>query len=237
MATANLSSNLHEIELPPGWPNRSSWTDLLAEQLASPQFQQLTTRIELERRQCDVYPPTAEVFNALRLCSPRNVKVVILGQDPYHGPGQAHGLSFSVRSGIPLPPSLRNIFRELEDDLGIDRGENGDLTSWARQGVLLLNTVLTVRQNEANSHRGLGWEDLTDAIIGHLGQSDRSMVFVLWGRSAGRKRNLIGDQHCVIESAHPSPLSAYRGFFGSRPFSKINEALRKSGLGGFDWAA
>ena len=162
--------------------------------------------------------------------------MVILGQDPYHEPGQAHGLCFSVKPHVPIPPSLVNIYKELEDDLGCYIPNNGYLEKWARQGVLMLNTVLTVRAHQANSHKDIGWEQFTDAAIRVLADQDRPMVFVLWGKPAQRKREMIyNPKHLILESAHPSPLSAYRGFFGSRPFSKINEYLKENGLAPIDW--
>ena len=165
-----------------------------------------------------------------------NVKVVILGQDPYHGDNQAHGLSFSVQKGIALPPSLLNIYKELESDLGIPVAKSGDLTAWAKQGVLLLNTVLTVRAHEANSHRGQGWETFTDAVITSLNQSDHPIVFVLWGKPAQSKGKLITNpNHLILKAPHPSPLSSYRGFFGSKPFSQINEFLEKTDQTPIDW--
>ena len=162
--------------------------------------------------------------------------MVILGQDPYHEPGQAHGLCFSVKPHVPIPPSLVNIYKELEDDIGCYIPNNGYLEKWARQGVLMLNTVLTVRAHQANSHKDIGWEQFTDAAIRVLADQDRPMVFVLWGKPAQRKREMIyNPKHLILESAHPSPLSAYRGFFGSRPFSKINEYLKENGLAPIDW--
>ena len=184
-----------------------------------------------------IYPPADDIFNALHLTPLKEVKVVILGQDPYHNEHQAHGLSFSV---LPdqreIPPSLQNIYKELHDDLGCYIPNNGYLKKWADQGVMLLNTVLTVRAHQANSHRGIGWEEFTDAAIRILAGQDRPMVFILWGRPAQRKKEMIHNpKHLVLMSAHPSPLSAYRGFFGSHPFSRTNEYLEENGLAPIDW--
>ncbi|WP_433477993.1 uracil-DNA glycosylase [Spirillospora sp. CA-142024] len=182
-----------------------------------------------------VYPPRDDLFNAFRHCPFDRARVLILGQDPYHGPGQAHGLSFSVRDGVRLPPSLRNIYKELGTDLDVPAAESGDLTRWADQGVLLLNAVLTVRGGEAGSHAGKGWEDFTDAAIRALNDKSERVVFVLWGAYARKKARLItGPQHTVIESAHPSPLSAKK-FFGTRPFSAVNKALVDAGLPEISW--
>ncbi|MBR3069723.1 MAG: uracil-DNA glycosylase, partial [Lachnospiraceae bacterium] len=185
-----------------------------------------------------VYPPSTDIFNAFAFTPLEHVKVVILGQDPYHEPGQANGLCFSVHKGIRIPPSLVNIYKEMSSDLGCPAPENGDLTGWARQGVLLLNTVLTVRAHAANSHRGIGWEEFTDAAIKVLADQDRPLVFILWGTPARRKKALIyNPKHLIIESPHPSPLSASSGFFGSRPFSRTNDYLVRCGLTPIDWAA
>lgn len=183
-----------------------------------------------------VYPPMNDIFHALDATSYENVKAVILGQDPYHGPNQAHGLSFSVQKGVKLPPSLRNIFLELKEDLGYEPPDHGCLEKWAEQGVLLLNTVLTVRKGQAASHKGQGWETFTDRIIELLNEREQPVVFILWGKHAAAKKELIDEsRHVIIESPHPSPFSARRGFFGSRPFSKTNEALRKMGREEIDW--
>ena len=193
-----------------------------------------------ERRVHRVYPPHPQVFAALHLTPFASVKAVLLGQDPYHGPGQAHGLCFSVPPGVDIPPSLRNIYAERQGDLGLDSPPHGNLEAWARQGVLLLNTTLTVRAGQAGSHRGRGWERFTDEVIRSL--ADRStdpVVFILWGAAARKKRSLIIDagqeRHAIIESAHPSPLSAHNGFFGSRPFSRTNQALEAAGRDPIDW--
>ena len=182
------------------------------------------------------YPPLEDLFTAFRLCPPEEARVLILGQDPYHKAGQAHGLSFSVRPGVPVPPSLRNVYKELRQDLGVEPPPNGDLTGWAAQGVLLLNAVLTVREAKPGSHANKGWEHFTDAAITALNELENRVVFVLWGGYARKKAELIDrERHTIIESAHPSPLSARNGFFGSRPFSKINAALRAAKKPEIDW--
>jgi uracil-DNA glycosylase len=211
------------------------WRAALADELAKPYVRQLAEFEAKERAASTVYPATENVFAALATTPLRDVRVVIIGQDPYHGEGQAHGLAFSVLPGVPLPPSLRNIYKELEDDLGVAPPPNGCLSGWARQGVLLLNTVLTVRSGEAHSHARQGWETLTDAILRTVA-ARRQAVFVLWGGPARKKRPLIGDAP-VVESAHPSPLSSYRGFFGSKPFSQVNAALVAKGDAPIDWSA
>ena len=214
----------------------AAWKALLDDQVAMPYFQRLAKFVDGERAQHEVYPPAELVFESLRLTAPENVRVLILGQDPYHGPEQAHGLSFSVQRGVKIPPSLRNIFQELQSDIGCEPPEHGCLESWAEQGVLMLNTVLTVRAAEANSHRKQGWESLTDWMIEVVDSLPQPIVFVLWGSPAKKKRKLIlADRHLVIESAHPSPLSAYRGFFGSKPFSQVNEFLAAKGQTEIDW--
>jgi uracil-DNA glycosylase len=203
-----------------------SWRPALGDQLRQPYFHELTEFLERERREYDVYPPEPDVFNALKLTPFERVKVVILGQDPYHDEGQAHGLAFSVRPGVTPPPSLRNIFKELHDDVGCPKPANGDLEPWAKQGVLLLNTVLTVRAHKPGSHRGKGWEKFTDAAISAVGGKDDPVVFVLWGSPAQKKIPLIDTgRQTILKSPHPSPLSARTGFFGSRPFSAVNAAL------------
>jgi uracil-DNA glycosylase len=183
-----------------------------------------------------VFPADDDVFSALRLTRYADVRVVILGQDPYHGPGQAHGLSFSVRPGVAVPPSLRNIYKELHDDLGIEHPGHGNLEAWARNGVLLLNSVLTVRAHDAGSHRKQGWETLTDRIIQVVSEKLEPVVFILWGNFARSKAPLIADHHHIIESPHPSPLSASRGFFGTKPFSRANDALAASSREPIDWS-
>lgn len=214
----------------------ADWQSLLAEQVEQPYFGELQHFLAAERRQHTVFPPEAEVFSALALAPKDRANVLILGQDPYHNDGQAHGVAFSVRPGTPVPPSLRNIFRELRDDLGCRIPNNGFLVPWAEQGVLLLNSVLTVRAHQPGSHRGKGWERFTDAIIHQVSDKTDPVVFVLWGGYARKKLPLIDTgRHTVIQSAHPSPLSARRGFFGSRPFSAINEALVAAGKPPIDW--
>jgi len=222
--------------LPQHWPVDSDWTQALAPQFESDWFQTLTDFVAQERNEATVFPDPAETFNAFELTSLAETRVVILGQDPYHGAGQAHGLCFSVRDSTPkLPPSLKNIYKEMATDLECEIPSGGNLDSWAKQGVLLLNTVLTVRESKANSHRKKGWEKFTDAVIRSIGQQDSPCVFILWGKPAEKKLPLIGDQHATIVSPHPSPLSANRGFFGSRPFSKTNEALSSFGRTPIDW--
>lgn len=211
------------------------WLEVLAPEMERPYFMDLQRFVEDERGRYVVYPEPDDVFAALRLTPPRSTRVVIVGQDPYHGPGQAHGLSFSVPRGVDVPPSLRNILRELHDDISVPRPTHGNLDSWARQGVLLLNATLTVRAGTAGSHHGHGWENFTDAILSHLGSAHQPIAFVLWGSSARSKARLIQPHHTVIASAHPSPLSAHRGFFGSRPFSQIDRHLEHHRLAAIDW--
>lgn len=199
-------------------------------------YQKLHKIIDQEYQTKTIYPPKQQIFRALNLCDFDDVKVVILGQDPYHGENQAHGLSFSVQPGVKIPPSLRNIYKELYDDLGIAPVQHGNLVSWAKQGVLLLNTVLTVREGQAYSHRGKGWERLTDTIIEKLNEREKPIVFILWGKPAQEKIKMIDkSRHIIITSPHPSPLSASRGFFGSKPFSKTNDALLALGEEPIDW--
>ena len=204
----------------------NSWDEVLAEEFQKQYYKDLREFLKYEYSHYQVYPDMYDIFNALKLTAYEDVKAVILGQDPYHGPGQAHGLCFSVKRGVPKPPSLQNIFKELENDLGIRPPAHGCLESWARNGVLLLNTVLTVRAHEPNSHRGKGWEILTDEIIRKLDARPGPKVFILWGAAARSKKALLGNpEHLIIESVHPSPLSASRGFFGGRYFSRTNEFL------------
>ena len=214
----------------------TSWKKLLADEFAKPYFKSLSDFVHAEYKNSTVYPPAKVIFNALDSLSVDKVKVVILGQDPYHGPGQAHGLSFSVPEGIALPPSLQNIYKEIETDLGKSRPASGNLEHWVKEGILLLNATLTVRAHQAGSHQNKGWEQFTDAIIHHLAESKENLVFILWGNYAQRKGSFIDTQkHLVIKSAHPSPLSAYNGFFGSRPFSKTNEYLETHGQKSINW--
>lgn len=213
-----------------------SWRAELDSALRTESFRKLQDFLEEEYSSRRIFPPREDLFSAFRLTAPDKVRVLILGQDPYHDDGQAHGLAFSVRPGVRFPPSLRNIFQERLDDLGIPVPSHGSLESWAKQGVLLLNTVLTVRAHEPASHKKHGWEEFTDAVIRTVGSRTSPVVFVLWGAPAQKKKRLIDTtRHIVLESAHPSPLSAYRGFFGSRPFSRINEALRAHGFTEIDW--
>ena len=200
------------------------WEPLLQKERQKPYFPALLSSVEAAYAGSTVYPPREKLFEALRLTPPERVRCVILGQDPYHEPGQAMGLAFSVPEGVALPPSLRNIYKELRDDLGIER-TSGDLRDWAEQGILLLNATLSVEQGKANSHASFGWQKLTDAIILTAASLPQRPVFVLWGGYAGKKAALLPENIPVILSAHPSPLSAYRGFFGSKPFSKVNEIL------------
>jgi uracil-DNA glycosylase len=214
----------------------NTWSALLQREIGSQRHIELQQFIAHERLESTVFPPAQDVYAALDLTSFESTKVVILGQDPYHGNGQAHGLSFSVRANTPIPPSLRNIFQELFTDVAIQRQQNSDLTGWARQGVLLLNTTLTVREGEPGSHQERGWQHITDTVISALNEKPTRVVFVLWGAHARAKKTLITQtHHVVIESAHPSPLSAHRGFFGSKPFSQINSALEGAGLSPINW--
>jgi uracil-DNA glycosylase len=215
---------------------KNDWADFLEEEFKKDYYLKLRQFLIEEYRQHVVYPDMYDIFNALHYTAYSDTKVVILGQDPYHGPGQAHGLSFSVKPGVNPPPSLQNIFKELRDDLGYSIANHGYLVDWTKQGVLLLNTVLTVRQGLPNSHRGKGWEIFTDQVIRLLNQREKPVVFILWGKNAQDKRNLItAPQHFIIESPHPSPFSANRGFFGSRPFSKANGFLRSIGGSEVNW--
>lgn len=212
------------------------WAGALHAAVSRPSFVRLQEFVAEEREKGPVYPPEAEVYTAFHLCPYLQTRVLLLGQDPYHGPGQAHGLSFSVKPGVPAPPSLTNMYKELRDDLGIPIPANGSLVPWARQGVLLLNAVLTVRGGEAASHAKKGWEDFTDTVIRQLNARREPVVFALWGGYARKKVKLIdGPQHRVLEGVHPSPLSAYGGFFGSRPYSRINAALTEVGQAPIDW--
>ena len=214
----------------------NDWDERLKGEFDKPYYQELRQFLIEEYRHHVVYPDMHNIFNALKYTSFSDTKVVILGQDPYHGPGQAHGLCFSVQKGVEPPPSLQNIFKELMSDVGIDRPQHGELTCWARQGVLLLNTVLTVREHEPNSHKGKGWEILTDRIISELNNKQTPVVFLLWGANARSKKTLITNPlHVKLETVHPSPLSAYNGFFGCRHFSKANAILEASGQTAIDW--
>lgn len=214
----------------------NEWDALLADEIKKDYYLRLREFLKQEYTTRRIYPPMEDIFNALRHTSYSDVRAVILGQDPYHGAGQAHGMCFSVKKGTPPPPSLQNIFKELKADLGIDPPNHGELTQWADNGVLLLNTVLTVREGQANSHRGMGWEHFTDRVIQLLNERQQPIVFLLWGGTARSKANLITNpQHLVLQCTHPSPLSAYNGFFGCRHFSKTNEFLTQHGMQPINW--
>ncbi|GAA0480615.1 uracil-DNA glycosylase [Salinibacillus aidingensis] len=215
---------------------QNDWNDYLSEEFEKNYYQQLREFLKREYSSETVYPDMHDIFNAFHYTPYQNTKVVILGQDPYHGPDQAHGFSFSVQPSVQIPPSLKNIYKELHQDLGCTIPNHGNLIHWARQGVLLLNAVLTVRAHQANSHRGKGWEYFTDKVIDVLNKRERPIVFILWGRNAQEKSKYLDqDKHCIIKSPHPSPLSAYRGFFGSKPFSKANQYLKSIGETPIDW--
>lgn len=214
---------------------KDKWNEILEKDFNSEYYKQIKEFILKEYQTKTIYPSYDDIFNCLKYTDYDEVKVVILGQDPYHEPNQAHGLAFSVKPDEPAPPSLRNIFKELFDDNGIKR-DNPDLSDWAEQGVLLLNSILTVEKGKALAHKNIGWEILTDNIIGYLNEREEPVIFVLWGNFAKSKKSLItNEQHYIIESNHPSPLSAYRGFFGSKPFSKINKILKKIGKEPINW--
>ena len=214
----------------------NDWLPVFQGEFRKPYYKQLYQTVMKEYNTRKIYPAPDDIFNAFQLTPFHKVKAVILGQDPYHGEGQAHGLCFSVKPDVEIPPSLVNIYQELHDDCGCYIPDNGYLTKWAEQGVLLLNTVLTVRAHQANSHRGIGWEEFTDAAIRRLNEEDRPIVFILWGRPAQMKKSMLTNpNHLILEAPHPSPLSAYRGFFGSKPFSKTNEFLVAHGVEPIDW--
>ena len=214
----------------------NDWDKILCEEFKKEYYLKIREFLKTEYRTRVIYPPMFDIFNALKYTSYENTRVVILGQDPYHEEGQAHGLSFSVKRGVKIPPSLVNIYKELKSDLGVETPSHGDLSSWAEQGVLLLNATLTVRQGMANSHQNIGWSIFTDQVIKLLNESKNPTVFILWGGNARSKKKYITNKnHLIIESAHPSPLSAYNGFFGSRPFSRANEFLSNSGREIIDW--
>ncbi|MBB5336448.1 uracil-DNA glycosylase [Pectinatus brassicae] len=215
---------------------KNDWNEYLDAQLHEDYYIKLREFLKEEYHSKKIYPSMYDIFNALHYTSYHECKVVILGQDPYHGPGQAHGLSFSVKPGIKTPPSLQNIFKELHEDLGCRIPNNGCLQKWAQQGVLLLNTVLTVREHQANSHKGIGWERFTDKVISVLNEREKPLAFILWGAPARRKKDMITNPaHFIVESPHPSPLSAFHGFFGSKPFSKVNKFLLSAGQEPIDW--
>lgn len=212
------------------------WKDVLAPLFADERYRQIRSFLIEEYRTHTVYPDMYDLYNCFRYTPFSGVKAVLLGQDPYHGEGQAHGLCFSVRDGVRFPPSLENIFKELKSDIGCDIPKSGDLTKWAHEGVLLMNTSLTVREHQANSHSKCGWAWFTDSVIQLLSEQKENLVFILWGGNARSKKTLINPKkHCVIESVHPSPLSAYNGFFGSKPFSKTNDYLRLKNISPIDW--
>lgn len=214
----------------------NSWDTVLCDEFKKDYYLSLREFLKREYFGARVYPPMEDIFNALRYTSPEDTRVVILGQDPYHGPGQAHGLCFSVKRGVPPPPSLKNIFKEIRDELGDFEPECGELTGWAKQGVLLLNTTLTVREGQPQSHKGRGWETLTDRIIKAVNDSPTPTVFMLWGGNARAKKSIISAKHhLVLECAHPSPLSAYNGFFGCGHFKRANDFLISNGLRTVDW--
>lgn len=220
--------------VPPGFP--ADWSAVLAEEFAKPYFAELQAFVAAERQSHDIFPAEADVYNAFAFTPFDEVRVVLLGQDPYPTPGHAHGLCFSVKPGVAIPASLRNIYKELQSDLGIPPANHGCLESWARQGILMLNAVLTVRSGEPGSHGKKGWETFTDAVLVAVNARPEPAAFVLWGAHAQKKKALIDPRHAVIESAHPSPLSASKGFFGSRPFSKVNAALERMGQAPLEWA-
>lgn len=214
----------------------NSWDDILADEFRSEYYLRLREFLKSEYARYHVYPDMYDIFNSLKYTDYNDVKAVIIGQDPYHGPGQAHGLCFSVRKGVKPPPSLQNIFKELENDLGYPPPQSGELTKWAENGVLMLNSVLTVREGQPNSHKGKGWEQLTDAIITKLNNREKPIAFILWGGNARAKASLITNPiHGVFQAAHPSPLSAYNGFFGCRHFSAVNNFLSANGIEPVDW--
>lgn len=214
----------------------TTWNEILSEEMKKDYYQELLAFVQKRREEVSVFPEEKNVFRALELTPFESVKVVILGQDPYHGFGQAHGLSFSVQKGTLLPPSLRNIYKELQEDLRGELSTEGDLSHWAKQGVLLLNTVLTVEEGNANSHKGMGWERLTNRLIESLNELNHPVIFILWGKPAQDKEKLITNpSHVILKAPHPSPLSAYRGFFGSKPFSKVNEILIQQGQTPIRW--
>ncbi len=213
-----------------------NWKKILSDEFEKDYFTNLVQFVESERKSKNILPPKELVFSALEYASVSSIKVVIIGQDPYHGVGQANGLAFSVRKGIKFPPSLRNIFKELDSDLGIPTPDHGDLTKWANQGILLLNTTLTVREKSPASHAKKGWDIFTDKIISVISEAQSSVVFLLWGRFAQSKKRLIDDsKHIILDAAHPSPFSAHNGFFGCRHFSKVNEILKKNNESPIDW--
>jgi uracil-DNA glycosylase len=236
MSTTNYSGSQQEFAYMPDVKIEQSWKARLQTEFDQPYFRELTDFVRDEYAKTSIFPPGKRIFAAFDACPFEDVKVVILGQDPYHGPRQANGLSFSVNDGLRIPPSLLNIYKELQDDLGLQPPGTGNLESWAQQGVLLLNATLTVRAGSAGSHQGKGWEKFTDAVVQLLSTERQHLVFILWGAYAQRKGAVIDrTRHLVIESPHPSPLSAHRGFFGSKPFSRTNTYLTENGLQGVNW--
>ena len=214
----------------------NKWDEILADEFKKEYYLKLREFLKQEYTANTIYPPMNDIFNSLRYADYDNIKAVIIGQDPYHEPNQAHGLAFSVKKGCPIPPSLKNIYAELNADLGIPPCPHGELTSWAKQGVLLLNNALTVRRGQANSHRGKGWEILTDRIIQCVNEKPEPVVYLLWGSNAREKTKIINNpNHLILTAAHPSPLSAYNGFFGCRHFSKANEFLKSKGVEPIEW--
>lgn len=214
----------------------NSWKEVLKKEFEKDYFVKLANFVREEYSKRVVFPPAGLIFNCFELCPFNNTKVVILGQDPYHGEGQAHGLCFSVNQGVDFPPSLINIFKEIKSDLGLEISKSGDLTRWAKQGVLLLNATLTVRKNSAGSHQKQGWEEFTDRVIQTISENKKNVVFILWGAYAQSKKNLIDQsKHLILASPHPSPLSAHRGFFGNKHFSKANQYLKSKGMAEIDW--
>ncbi len=214
----------------------NDWDEILSDEWGKPYYLKLRQFLKSEYSSCRVYPDMNDIFNALKYTSFADTKVVIIGQDPYHGAGQAHGLCFSVKKGVMPPPSLKNIFKELQSDIGKPIPAHGELTDWAKQGVLLLNTVLTVREGQPTSHKGMGWEIFTDRVIGELNKKETPVVFLLWGAHAQKKAEIITNPiHYKLATVHPSPLSASRGFFGCRHFSKTNQLLNQNGIDGIDW--
>lgn len=214
----------------------NEWDELLKGEFDKEYYHKLRGFLAKEYKERTIYPNMYDIFNALKYTSYSDVKAVLIGQDPYHGPGQAHGLCFSVKRGVDVPPSLKNMYKELETDIGFKPPKHGELIEWAKQGVLMLNAVLTVRAGEANSHKGMGWEIFTDRVIELLNEREKPIVFLLWGGNARRKKLLITNpNHTVLEAAHPSPLSAYNGFFGCKHFSKTNEILKEAGQPPIDW--
>lgn len=214
----------------------NDWLDVIGEEFNKPYYKELDNFVKEEYKNHQIFPDVNDIFSAFHYTPLKNVKVVILGQDPYHNIGQAHGLCFSVKPQVDIPPSLVNIYKELQDDLGCYIPNNGYLKKWAEQGVLMLNTVLTVRAHQANSHQGKGWEIFTDSVIKAVNESDQPIVFILWGKPAqSKKKMLTNPKHLILEAPHPSPLSSYRGFFGSKPFSKTNAYLVENGLEPIDW--